>query len=112
MYAMGAKYDIPHLRTVAVKKIQGETSAKVWDNEDFTTALTIAFASSAESDSAVREALINVMLKHATQVTTDPILQKAVSGIDNLAFELFRRQSLKLYQVQGDSWSEFGTAKR
>jgi hypothetical protein len=87
MYAMGDKYQIPGLKTLAVRKFRSfwrETCA------GFATAIVIAFMSTPEADQRLRNAIVYI-IGECGVTASEEVVDDTVKDIPELLYALYRK---------------------
>lgn len=91
VFALGSKYDIPHLQTKALAKFK--VAARLWSRDELVESIPIAFSTAPDNDS-LRITLKAIITANSARLTDDSAFEDAVNGIEGLAFDLFRLQAL------------------
>ena len=92
VFAIASKYDIKPLERIARQKLKDQTKCE-WNIADLTAAMAIVFGQTPESELKLRRILKDVVVEHAFTLVQDPGFEDAVSRIDGLAYDLFRRKT-------------------
>jgi hypothetical protein len=92
VFAIASKYDIKPLERIARQKLKDQTKCN-WNIADLTAAMAIVFGQTPESELKLRRILKDVIVEHALTLVQDPGFEDAVSRIDGLAYDLFRRKT-------------------
>jgi hypothetical protein len=92
VFAIASKYDIKPLERIARQKLKDQTKCE-WNIADLTAAMAIVFGQTPESELKLRRILKDVIVEHALTMVQDPGFEDAVSRIDGLAYDLFRRKT-------------------
>jgi hypothetical protein len=92
VFAIASKYDIKPLERIARQKLKDQTKCE-WNIADLTAAMAIVFGQTPESELKLRRILKDVIVEHALTLVQDPGFEDAVSRIDGLAYDLFRRKT-------------------
>ena len=91
VFALGSKYEIPHLQTKSLAKFKA--AARLWSKDELIESIPIAFNTAPDNDS-LRIAIKAIITANSARLTDDSAFKGAVNGIEGLAFELFRLQTL------------------
>ena len=91
VFALGSKYDIPHLQTKALTKFK--VAARLWSKDELIESIPIVFNTAPDNDS-LRVAINAIITANSAQLTNDSAFEDAVNDIEGLAFQLFRLQTL------------------
>ncbi|KAH6847105.1 hypothetical protein B0I37DRAFT_374303 [Chaetomium sp. MPI-CAGE-AT-0009] len=88
VYALGEKYDIQGLKTLAIEKFK--TEAKVhWNCDEFIRAVEEVYTSTIDQDRGLRDAVVEAIRVHPTVLDKEP-MQNVVRRLD-LCFDLMMR---------------------
>ncbi|KAI5265298.1 hypothetical protein E4T47_08572 [Aureobasidium subglaciale] len=90
MYAMGDKYDIPGLKTLAQAKFEDIIK---YTCAGLVTAMTIVYTSTVDMDKGLRQMIVNKL--HATNTATSlsfPEINQNVKDLFELSYALLRKQ--------------------
>lgn len=93
MYVLGLKYHIPSLQTTSVSKFDA-AAKQYWETDDLATALPIVFGSTPESDTLLRNLLIQIILKHLHKLLRDQAFANAINQVEGLLMKLLREKIL------------------
>lgn len=91
LFALGSKYDIPHLQTRSLAKFKAATQ-QPWSTDEFIESIPIAFNTAPDHD-GLRTAIKAIIIEYSEEFTDDSAFQTAVADIEDLAFELFKLQT-------------------
>lgn len=94
LYGMAAKYGVDSLRPVAIRKFE-EAVSGTWSLDDFAAAVSTTFNTTEPSDLGLRNVIIDTLVSSSLVLAADPVIEKAVTAIEGLSFELFKQLSLK-----------------
>lgn len=89
VYALGEKYDIKGLKTVALEKFKKEANVH-WDSDDFITAIEEVYTSTVANDRGMRNAVVEAIYEHHVYALIKKPLQDVVRRLD-LCFDLMMR---------------------
>lgn len=90
MYAMGEKYGIQGLKTVAVAKFKGQGPRQM-TKSSLITATMIAFTSTPESDKDLREAVLDFLDRSRQQFKDCMPVQKMIQSMPEVSYGLYRK---------------------
>ncbi|KAG8534013.1 uncharacterized protein KY384_000855 [Bacidia gigantensis] len=96
MYVLGSKYHIPSLQTTSLSKFDA-AAKQDWETDDLATAISIAFGNTPESDTLLRNLLIQVILKHLHKLVGNQAFANAINQVEGLLMELLREKTLLHY---------------
>ena len=91
VFALGSKYDIPHLQRRSLAKFKA--AARLWSKDELVESIPIAF-NTAPDNNSLRVAINAIITANSARLTDDSVFEDAVNGVEGLAFELFRQQTL------------------
>lgn len=92
VYALAVKYGLKDLQNLAKEKMK-QAVRGTWDREDFAKAIAVAFGATPHGDMGMRDIIMSSILDCSASLVSDPVVEEAISAVDGLAFELFKRQS-------------------
>ena len=96
-FALGSKYDIPHLQRTSLAKFKAAACLwskddLLWSKDELIESIPIAFTT-APDNNGLRIAIKAIITANSALLIDDPTFQDAINGIEGLAFELFRQQT-------------------
>lgn len=94
MYAMGSKYAIPSLQTLAAEKFK-RGAELAWNTDAFSTAIALGFSTTPDSDKGLRSIITATILNHAETLLDKPDIEDCVRNISGLSYDLLRSRILK-----------------
>lgn len=90
VFALGSKYDIPHLQRRSLAKFKAD--ARLWSKDELIESIPLAFNTTLDN-SSLRVAIKVIITENCALLADDLAFEDAVNGIEGLAFELFRLQT-------------------
>ena len=96
MYVMGLKYHIPSLQKTSLSKFDA-AAKQDWETDDLSTAIPIVFGNTPESDTLLRNLLIQVILKHLYKLLDDQAFANAINQVEGLLMDLLREKTFLHY---------------
>ncbi len=96
MYVLGLKYHIPSLQTMSLSKFDA-AAKQDWETDDLAEAIPIVFGNTPDSDTLLRNHLIQVILKHLHKLVGDQAFANAINQVEGLLMELLREKTLLHY---------------
>jgi hypothetical protein len=95
MFAIASKYDIKSLEQTARAKFKAQFDCD-WSPTDLIASIEIVCSHTPDSEFALRDALKDAIVRHATTLVKQPGFEGAVGNIDGLAYDLFCRKTRAL----------------
>ena len=90
MYALGDKYQVEGLCTLATSKFSASLS-RHWNSTDFITAVQTVYSSTPDSNRGMRDVVAQAFQNHfGTDITKNPLIEAKLHTIDELSFELLK----------------------
>lgn len=89
MYAMGEKYGIPGLKTLAATKFR--KTMTYFNHAGLTAGIIIAYKSTPEADKQLRDVVLDGVDSYRVLYLEDAEIQQIISSIPDLAYGLFLR---------------------
>lgn len=100
MYALGDKYQVKGLCTLAASKFSACLHHH-WDSKDFITAVQAVYSSTPDSNRGLRDVVVKAFQKYFdTDVTKDPSIEAKLHKIDGLSFELLKSWPKKVNPLE------------
>jgi hypothetical protein len=88
VYAMGEKYGIPSLKEAAIERFREDTHS-ICADDDFAEAVELAFTITPDSDSGLRDLIIQVVHNNASQMKDNVKMKELVVSHNDLAYGLW-----------------------
>ena len=90
VFALGSKYEIPHLQRRSLANFKAAT--RLWSRDGLIESIPIAFTTALDNNS-LRITIKAIVTANSALLIDDPAFQDVINGIEGLAFELFRQQT-------------------
>ncbi|KAH9826501.1 hypothetical protein Tdes44962_MAKER00464 [Teratosphaeria destructans] len=95
MYALGSKYSIPSLQTVALGKFM-EAASYAWNTDDFVTTIGLVYTNTPDEDKGLRDIAARTIIKHSSTLLQRPEIESQVRSISGLAYDLLSLHSAEV----------------
>ena len=108
VFAIAVKYQIDGLRDLAASKFEDAATAH-WKHDDFAHAVHVAFNSTAEEVTQLREVVSDILHQHFDVLKDKPEVETVVCNIPRLAYALLKRSRAggKIESLETGEQSQF-----
>ena len=92
VYALGEKYGIESLKSVALAKF-AEAITYAWNHPNFASTLRVVFCSTPDHDKGLRDLTVQAVLLHHAVLSEKLEIEKIVMGIEGLSYGLWKKNA-------------------
>ena len=89
MYALGEKYGIPTLKTLARTKF-ATAATYAWNHSDFARTIQTVYCTTPDDDTGLREIVVQTMLAHKDVLCKKKDIEEAIMSVDKLSYGLWQ----------------------
>ena len=88
VYALGDKYDVPSLKTTALRKFD-KLSSSAWKNAEFPRVVEMVFESTPDSDMGLRNIVTDIIFRHGEDFARNHEMKHVIRNVNGLAYGLW-----------------------